>query len=150
MFRMSTTGTGEKRDLPNKQQKEMFHPKHTFLLTFTPSCKKKTQSIPFIFNDESTGSCICLRLDIYMSQVKITCATADSFCSLFPYPPTTCAPTRASVTHMKDNVSRSFEIRQVIHDTCISNGQWPQCDVTKCAVTKVIRSNLDPRHIHVK
>jgi hypothetical protein len=26
--------------------------------------------IPFIFNDESTGSCICLRLDLYMSHVK--------------------------------------------------------------------------------
>jgi hypothetical protein len=35
---------------------------------------------------------------------------------------------------MKDNVSRSFEIRQVIHDTRISNGQWPRCDVTKFAV----------------
>jgi hypothetical protein len=29
--------------------------------------KKRT---PFIFNDESTGSCICLRLDLYMSYVK--------------------------------------------------------------------------------
>jgi hypothetical protein len=28
------------------------------------------ESIPFIFNDESTGSCICLRLDLYMSHVK--------------------------------------------------------------------------------
>jgi hypothetical protein len=26
--------------------------------------------IPFTFNDESTGLCICLRLDLYMSHVK--------------------------------------------------------------------------------
>jgi hypothetical protein len=26
--------------------------------------------IPSIFNDESTGSCICLRLDLYMSHVN--------------------------------------------------------------------------------
>jgi hypothetical protein len=26
--------------------------------------------IPFIFNDESTGSCICLRLDLYMSYLQ--------------------------------------------------------------------------------
>jgi hypothetical protein len=32
--------------------------------------RKKKESIPFIFNDESTGSCICLRRHIYMSHVK--------------------------------------------------------------------------------
>jgi hypothetical protein len=31
---------------------------------------KKSKRIPFIFNDESTGSCIRLRLDLYMSHVK--------------------------------------------------------------------------------
>jgi hypothetical protein len=31
---------------------------------------------------------------------------------------------------MKDNISRSFEMRHVIHDTRISSGQWPRCDVT--------------------
>jgi hypothetical protein len=41
------------------------------------------KKIPFIFNDKSTGSSICLRLDLYVSHVKITCATADRFCSLF-------------------------------------------------------------------
>jgi hypothetical protein len=30
----------------------------------------KSKRIPFIFNDESTGSCICLGLDLYMSRVK--------------------------------------------------------------------------------
>jgi hypothetical protein len=30
----------------------------------------KSKRIPFIFNDESTGSCICLRLDLCMLQVK--------------------------------------------------------------------------------
>jgi hypothetical protein len=29
--------------------------------------KKKSKRIPFIFNDKSTGSCICLRLDLYLS-----------------------------------------------------------------------------------
>jgi hypothetical protein len=29
----------------------------------------KKKRIPFIFNDENIGSCICLRLDIYMSHV---------------------------------------------------------------------------------
>jgi hypothetical protein len=32
--------------------------------------KNKSKRIPFIFNDESTGSCICIRLDLYMSHVK--------------------------------------------------------------------------------
>jgi hypothetical protein len=32
--------------------------------------KKKRKHIPFIFNDESTGSCVCLRLDLYVSYVK--------------------------------------------------------------------------------
>jgi hypothetical protein len=32
--------------------------------------KIKSKRIPFIFNDESTGSCICLRLNLYMSHVK--------------------------------------------------------------------------------
>jgi hypothetical protein len=31
---------------------------------------KKKKRIPFIFNDESTGSCICLRLDVYMSYLQ--------------------------------------------------------------------------------
>jgi hypothetical protein len=45
---------------------------------------------------------------------------------------------------MKDNVSRSIEISQVIHDTRISNGQWPRRDVT-CAVTKVVRNITQPK-----
>jgi hypothetical protein len=100
--------------------------------------RKKRKSIPSIFKDESTGSCICLRSLIYMSHVNkvqpirvkririaairvnfcllllsnginvgightcntmrvyhdtiITWATADSFCSLFPYPPQPALP----------------------------------------------------------
>jgi uncharacterized alkaline shock family protein YloU len=38
-----------------------------------------------------------------------------------------------NITRMKDNVSKSFEMRHVIHDIRISSGQWPRCDV-KCAV----------------
>jgi hypothetical protein len=30
----------------------------------------KKSKLPFIFNDENTGSCICLRLDLYMSYIK--------------------------------------------------------------------------------
>jgi hypothetical protein len=37
-------------------------------MTATNSGKR----IPFIFNDESTGSCICLRLDLYMSRYTFT------------------------------------------------------------------------------
>jgi hypothetical protein len=51
--------------------------------------------MPFVFNDKSTGSCICLRLDLYLSHVKKYNRYAynnmrDSglllFVSLFPYP----------------------------------------------------------------
>jgi hypothetical protein len=91
----------------------------------------KKESIPFIFNDESTGSCICLRLDLHMSHVKITCATAVCFCFYlnFPTPPTNRSHTCAYVTRMKDNVSRSFEPRYVIANTRISSSQCPRCDV---------------------
>jgi hypothetical protein len=92
---------------------------------------KKRESILFIFNDKCTRSCICLRLDLYMSHVKITCATADCFCFLCsPTPSTTRFHTCAYVTRMKNNVSRSFELRHVIPDTRISSGQCPRCDVT--------------------
>jgi hypothetical protein len=63
--------------------------------------RKKRESIPFIFNDESTASCICLRLDLYMSHVKITRATADCFCFLCsPTPSTTRSHTCAYVTRI--------------------------------------------------
>jgi hypothetical protein len=32
---------------------------------------RKSKRTPFIFNYETTGSFICLRLDLYMSHVKI-------------------------------------------------------------------------------
>jgi hypothetical protein len=32
--------------------------------------RNKKKRIPFIFNDESTGSCIYLRLDLYMSHLQ--------------------------------------------------------------------------------
>jgi hypothetical protein len=55
----------------------------------------------------------CNTMRVYHNTI-ITCATADSFSSLFPYPPKPARP------HM-----------------CLRNaydGQWPQCDVTKSAV----------------
>jgi hypothetical protein len=98
----------------------------------------------------------CNTMRVYHDTI-ITCSTADSFCSLFPYTHNPRSHTCAYVTHMKNNVLRSFEIRQVINDTRISNGQWRRCDVTKCAVmcgacavAKVIQNNLHLRHIHVK
>jgi hypothetical protein len=41
--------------------------------------RKKGKRIPFIFNDESTGSCICLRLDIYMTHVLLLCVSVIFF-----------------------------------------------------------------------
>jgi hypothetical protein len=97
---------------------------------------KKGKRIPFIFNDKSTGSSICLRLDLYLSHVKkhytiITWATAVCFCFYlcYPTPPITRSHTCAYVTRMKDNFSKSFEPCHVIPDTRISSGQCPRCDV---------------------
>jgi hypothetical protein len=55
----------------------------------------------------------CNTMRVYHDTI-ITCATADNFSSLFPYPPQPALP------HM-----------------CLRNaynGQWPRCDVTKSAV----------------
>jgi hypothetical protein len=60
----------------------------------------------------------------FVSVVKIL-RKAFFFCFLFPYPPTTRAPTHAYVKRMKDN-----EMRHVLHDTGISSGQCPRRDVT--------------------
>jgi hypothetical protein len=69
---------------------------------------RKKENISFIFNDESTGSCVCLRLNLYMSHVKkhetvIICASADSF--YFSYSPTHSA-TRA---HTCAYVTRTYQ-----------------------------------------
>jgi hypothetical protein len=77
--------------------------------------------IPSIFKDESTGSCICLRSLIYMSHVnKVQPKSVKMIC--------------IAAIHVKDNVSRSFEMRHVIHDIRIISGQWPRCDATYGAV----------------
>jgi hypothetical protein len=39
----------------------------------------KGKRVPFIFNDESTRSCICLRLNIYMSHVLLLCVSVIFF-----------------------------------------------------------------------
>jgi hypothetical protein len=86
-----------------------------------------------------------LTCDMYMSDLRyihdpvLSSLKMEGISLLFPYPP---HPPRchtcAYITHMKDNVSSSIEIRQVIHYTRISNGQWPRCDFTNlcgaCAV----------------
>jgi hypothetical protein len=106
---------------------------HCFPPCFTLQSKKK-ESIPFIFNDESTGSCIYLRLDLYMSHVKkkyITDTHNNNTC-VFLLPPThpaTRAHTCAYITRTNVNISRSFEPRHVIPDTHISSGQCPCCGV---------------------
>jgi hypothetical protein len=48
------------------------------------SCNGKKR-IPSIFNDESTGSCICPRLDLYSSHVKIGARHLGSLCSIVPF-----------------------------------------------------------------
>jgi hypothetical protein len=47
--------------------------------------KEKGKRIPFIFNDESTGSFICLRLDLYLSHVKMGARHLGSLCSILPF-----------------------------------------------------------------
>jgi hypothetical protein len=49
------------------------------------SANKKGKRIPFIFNDESTGSCIFLRLNLYLSHVKIGARHLGSLCSILPF-----------------------------------------------------------------
>jgi hypothetical protein len=74
------------------------------------------------------------------------------FVSSFPYPSQP-APTRAYVTRMKDNVSRSFEPRHVIPDTRISSGQCPRCDVNVTWGARPSQCHTKKRalrHIHVK
>jgi hypothetical protein len=51
----------------------------------------KSKRIPFIFNDESTGSCICLRLDLYLSHVLLLCLSVTFILVPLPLPQT--APT---------------------------------------------------------
>jgi hypothetical protein len=64
----------------------------------TNSLTEKSKRIPFIFDDESTGSCI---------RAITTCATADFFCLYLcsPTPPTTRSQTRGYVTRVAVNVS---------------------------------------------
>jgi hypothetical protein len=74
-----------------------------------------------------------------------------AFVHCLPTPPQNpLSYTRAYVTHMKDNVSRSIEIRQVIHDTRISNVIGPGVTSRTCTMTKVIRNKRAVRHTHVK
>jgi hypothetical protein len=61
------------------------------------------------------------RLTRYHNNMRYSGLLLFFFVSLPP--PTTRSHTCAYVTRMKDNVSRSFEIRHVIHDTRISSGQ---------------------------
>jgi hypothetical protein len=106
----------------------------------------KKEDIRFIFNDESTVSCIhvksnginvgightCNTMCVYHDTI-IKCATLDSFYFLFIVSLPLHNPrshTCAYVTYMKDNVSRSIANHQAIHNTRISNGQWPRRDVT--------------------
>jgi hypothetical protein len=46
---------------------------------------EESKRIPFIFNDEITGSCICLRLDLYLSHVKIGARHLGSLCSILSF-----------------------------------------------------------------
>jgi hypothetical protein len=70
-----------------------------------------------------------------------------AFVSCSPTPPTTRSHICAYVRRIKENVSRNFEMRHVIHDIRFSSGQWPRCDVTYGAVrwprSYEINGNLD-------
>jgi hypothetical protein len=69
------------------------------------SATKKSKRIPFIFNDERTGTCICLRLDLYMSHVKNMCHSGLLlFLSLFSYPSPTRSHTCDCVRRRKNNI----------------------------------------------
>jgi hypothetical protein len=57
-----------------------------------------------------------------------------AFVLFVPLPLSQPAPTCAYVTRMKENVSRSFEMRRVIYNIRISSGQWARCDVAFGAV----------------
>jgi hypothetical protein len=57
---------------------------------------KIKKRIPFIFNDESTRSCICLRLDLYMSHVKYA-PQRIAFIFLIPPPIPLRAPVAVNV-----------------------------------------------------
>jgi hypothetical protein len=74
-----------------------------------------------------------------------------AFVHCFPTPQNPRFHTCAYVTHIKNNVSRSIEIRQVLHDTRISNGQWPRRDVTNLCGVCAVRwaRSYEIRHIHV-
>jgi hypothetical protein len=66
--------------------------------------------------------------DPVLSSLKKKGIRLHFLCS--PTPSTTRSHTCAYVTRVKDNVSRSFEMCHVIHDTSINSGQWPRCAVT--------------------
>jgi hypothetical protein len=90
--------------------------------------------------------------DPLLSSLKMKGIRLLFFVSLpLPQPaPHTCA----YETRMKDNVSRSFEMRHVIHDIHISSGQWPRCDVTNgtCG-SRDFQDHTKKRrlrHVHVK
>jgi hypothetical protein len=46
---------------------------------------QKGKRLPFIFNDKNTGSCICLRLDLYLPHVTIGARHLGSLCSILPF-----------------------------------------------------------------
>jgi hypothetical protein len=88
--------------------------------------------------------CTLLTCDMYMSDLRhihdpvLSSLKMEGIRSLyflcFPTTSTTRSHICAYVTRMNDNVSRSFEMRHVIHDIRISSGQWPRCDVKYGAV----------------
>jgi hypothetical protein len=96
------------------------------------------ESIPFIFNDEGTGSCICLRLDLYMSHVKIICASADSF--YFSYSHIHPRYPRPQMCIRNAYVSVAVNVPAV---TSRHHG-------TVREISKVTRNKRRLKHIHVK
>jgi len=72
-----------------------------------PQLFLKTKHITSTFNDSSTGSCICLRLDLYMLHVMHIISTRTG-CILLP-----CNMYKSSLTHIHDPVLLSLKVEVI-------------------------------------
>jgi hypothetical protein len=124
----------------------------------------KKKRIPFIFNDESTGSCIRLRLDLYMSHVKSIDVGIDHTCKAarltrdcnnvpqrnsfyFSYSPTHPA-TRAHMCIRNAYVSVAVNVPAV---TSRYRGTQEYARFIMVGeISKVTRNKRRQRHVHVK
>jgi hypothetical protein len=104
---------------------------HKKVIVYLSSLMMKVPDHVYVLGDTYTCNMFKNITDTHNNNTIITCATAVCFCFYLssPTPSANRSHTRAYVTRMKDNVSRSVEPRHVIPDTRISSGQYPRCDV---------------------